>query len=30
MLGTEEKYVYGLMGNLEERGYVEDICVNEG
>jgi hypothetical protein len=30
MLGTEEKYVRGLMGNMEERGYVEDICVKEG
>jgi hypothetical protein len=30
MLGAEEKYVHGLMGTLEERGYVQDICVNEG
>jgi len=30
MLGTEEKYVHGLIGNMEVRGYVEDFCVNEG
>lgn len=29
MLGTEENYVHDLMGNLEERGCVEDVSVKD-